>query len=162
MAWREKFRRENVVPTNKYQERIEKDAEEHGRKYGCGVAKVQAGLGHGFQWHELFGNDGVVMFVGGGTAAEETEHIMACVPNLVLPARWNGDGIADFYIAFFIFNAHAPRALSDVIDFFGEAMVMLLRGCAGLETGFSEALVAYRGVSMRKQFTDFRAVLGDE
>jgi hypothetical protein len=36
------------VPAKKYKDRIENDAEEHGRKHGCAEARVQAGLGRGF------------------------------------------------------------------------------------------------------------------
>ena len=42
----------------------------------------------------LFGNDGIAVFVGGCTAAEEAEWAAARVPELVLLPRANGDGVA--------------------------------------------------------------------
>ena len=115
-----------------------------------------------FQSSGGFGNYGVLVFVCGGAAAEQAQDVGAGVPDFVRRAGRDGDRVAGFYVAQFGVDAHATGAVGDVVDFFGDAVVMLLRACAGSEAGFGEALVADDGVAMREQFADFGAVLGNE
>lgn len=95
------------------------------------------------------------MFVAWGAAAKETEHLAASVPDLMFFTRWDRDRIANFYIALLRLDANATGAVSDVINFLREPVVMFLRGAARMDASFGETLVANRGIAMGEKFTDF-------
>src|SRR5213075_1127881 len=102
------------------------------------------------------------VLVSGGAAAEEVECFFAGVPEFVLLAGGDRDGVAGFYFAGFVFDADTAGAVGDVINFFGFGMVMFLRAGADGQAGLGEALVADSRVAMREEFADFGAVFGDE
>jgi hypothetical protein len=86
------------------------------------------------------------VFVGGGAAAEQAQGFVAGVPELVLPAGRNGDGVPGPDFARFVFDADFSRAVRDMINFLGTRMKMFLRAAADRQARLGEALVADGGV----------------
>jgi hypothetical protein len=110
----------------------------------------------------FFRDDGVIVLVAGGTAAEQAQNFTAGVPEFMFLAGWNGDGIPCSHFARFIFDADFPGAVRNVINFLGARMKMFLGRAAHRQPRLGETLVADGGVAMREQLADFRAVLGRE
>src|SRR6185503_15674466 len=102
------------------------------------------------------------MLVTGRAAAQQTQRFSAGVPQLVLLTRWNGHGIAGFYLAHFLFDAHPPRTVRDEINLFGPGMIMLLCARARWQTRLRQTLIANRGIAVSEQFTNLRAIFRNE
>lgn len=102
------------------------------------------------------------MFVGRGAAAEQVERGVARVPDLMLQAGWDRDGVAGFDFARFILDAHAAGACGDVVNLFRYLVIVLLRAATHVETSFGQALQADGAIAMGEEFADLRTILRDE
>lgn len=84
------------------------------------------GITHVLNRLEFFSDDGVTMFVAGGAATEESECFLSRIPEFVLFARRDRDGVAHFHILGVAFDIHFPVAGSNVVDFLSFWMVVFL------------------------------------
>src|ERR1043166_4744362 len=78
-----------------------------------------------------FRDKGITMFVRWRTAAEEFQCVPALIPELVLLAGRDRDGVTGLDIRHFPFDAHSGLAGQDEINLLGAGVVMLLRATAG-------------------------------
>ena len=106
--------------------------------------------------------DGVVVFVAGGAAAEKPQHARAAVGDAMMRSRRDGDRVAGTNRLHLIADLHQRLAFENEVDLFGLQVVVRRRARAGGEPGLGERLIANARVAMREQFADFRAVLGDK
>src|SRR5262245_9113856 len=98
------------------------------------------------------------MLVSRRATAEQAEWFASRVPKFVLLPRRDGDGIPGLDLLLLALNADAPAAIRDVVDFLRARMIVLLRARADRQPCFGQALVANRGIPIRQQLADFRAV----
>src|SRR5882724_7107068 len=102
------------------------------------------------------------MLVTWRAAAEQVQHLLAGVPELVLLARRNGDGVTGFHIRTFAFDAHPALAGQDEVNLLRPGVIMLLSAAACRQARVRQALIANARIAIRQQFADFGTVLGDE
>src|SRR5688572_517405 len=87
-------------------------------------------------------NKRIRMLVSRRATAQQAEHLAAGIPQLVLLAGWDGDGVARLHLGHFTFDAHAALAGGDEVDFLRATVVMLQCAATDGDARFGEALIA--------------------
>src|SRR3954447_16361130 len=110
----------------------------------------------------IIDDEGVVVRVRRGAAAQEAERLRARVPQLVGRSGRDHHGVAGRHVGLVVAQLHPAAARREEVDLLGDAVVVLLGLRAGRHCRLGQALVrrvAGRGAG---QLADLRAVLRDE
>src|SRR5262245_398509 len=111
---------------------------------------------------KLLGDESIAVFIARRATTQQRKGSIAGVPQLMLLARRNGDGVAGLYFVRLAVDAHSATAGGDEIDFLGLRVVVFLRAGTDGQSRLRQALMANGGVAVGEQFTNLRAVFGDE
>ena len=96
----------------------------------------------------------VIVRVGRGTTAEQSQFTGIFCSDLVPASFWNEDGISGRDRTCFAVDLHGPGSSGDVVEFFAELVVVALRHSSRRESGFGEALLLNGGVGSIEQSSD--------